>query len=128
MTGQGLYLCGCNPLDPKVQNYKRDLVFVPGMKDPVLSSKRYDKDGNEICPIHGKPLYGFMTVTKTGPQGNDVYDHKAEIERMYGGKIPEIAGPLGSPDIEDKRMNQDPEEVYMALQAERATTNGHADV
>lgn len=126
MTSPGLFLCGCNPLDKQVQNYTRELVQVPGLKEPVLSSKRYDKHGNEICPIHGKPLYGFMTPTKTGPQGNDVYDHRAEVDRIYGKSYSsDLHGSEGITDIRDTRT---PEEAYADLMAERDSSNGKAIV
>jgi hypothetical protein len=89
------FICGCDSEDPYVRNYHPKLVWQNGQQ--VLSFKHYDKQGNEICPIHGKPLKGSLTVHRLKPPA---------------GYVPKkITGELGSLRV-DKRDNRDPAEVY----------------
>lgn len=114
MSSPGKFLCGCDPKDPHVKNYSMDLVVVGTEK--VLSNKRW-KDGKEVCPIHGKPLYGSASITKRGPQGNQIIDHYAEFQAVYGrGKDAPIVS-----SVEDRRDNRDPEEVGLAYLSRKTT-------
>ena len=47
---------------------------------------------------------------KRGPQGNIVADHKADMLALYG-PLPTVDGPLGTPEIQDRRDNRDPAEL-----------------
>lgn len=57
-----------------------------------------------------------VTIYKQGVQGNMVADYYAEHLARYG---PPPSGPIGSPEISDKRDNRDPEEVGRAILLER---------
>ena len=121
MIGPGHFLCGCNPKDPHVMNYKRDVVVING--EPTLTSKRYDKKGREICPIHGQPLYGHATPFKTGPQGNDISDLAAEYKVRYGdAKRAEIVSTV--PDLRD---NRDPAVVGAGYLKRRRQKSAHTN-
>jgi hypothetical protein len=109
------YLCGCE--DKPFFRTER----VPG-KDYDTNVIR-DSEGFEVCPEHGmrevgwRGQRGHIVQTKNGPR----IDYMVE----YGGgkelKLKEIE--------EDKRFNDDPQEFYAKLVAERkaqrAGRNGH---
>jgi hypothetical protein len=100
MTAPGLFICGCNPNDPHVKNYTSD--------------PRRDKDNRQVCPIHGKPMYGIATES--------VHD---SYERIYG-KIKTSPIPAG---LEDRRDTRDPAELGEQVLAELAARrNGSGPV
>lgn len=109
---QGHYLCGCDPNNERIKSYTTSI-------DPVtqqLTSKRYDSQGFEVCPIHGKRLYGWNGIKKQGPQGNTVTDWQAEAEDLYGTASQRELGALK---IKDRRDTRDPEGVGQELLAAR---------
>lgn len=117
----GKFICGCDPKDPKIQGYYAQLV--PFGDKQVLTNKRYDKQGNEICPIHGAKLYGSASITVRGPQGNEIVDYRAEFYQRYGKKKVEIFA-----SVEDRRDNRDPSIVGAEYLSGRASAgNGHSE-
>ncbi len=108
------FLCGCDSKDPHVRNYHPKLVKQNGQD--VLAFKHFDKQGNEICPIHGVPLKGSAFPVKRGPQGNDVPDHHKDFIRRYGESRREIQS-----NVLDRRDNRDPVEVGTEVLTERET-------
>lgn len=118
----GLFLCGCDPKDPHVKNYSLNQIDELPDGTPILSGKRYDKQGREICPIHGKHLYGHASPTKTGPQGNEIIDYHKEYVRVYGKATKPVVS--SAPDLRD---NSDAAAVgaeYLARKV--AAGNGHS--
>lgn len=57
----GEFLCGCTTEE------KKDYSMQVG-KDGVLTSKRFDLQGYEICPEHGKRLVGWLSVEQRKPR------------------------------------------------------------
>jgi len=89
---QTRYTCGCDWNDPHIQRYGATM-----MPDGTITNKRYDKQGHEVCPIHGNRLYGWATTDKNDPP--------------VGYKKVAVQGELGSPDIADRRVHDDPATV-----------------
>jgi hypothetical protein len=87
-----VYICGCDYRDPHIQRYG-----VTVHSDGSITNKRYDRNGYEVCPIHGLRLRGWATVPRTSPP----------IGAM---REPSPKGDLGS-EIPDRRDNRDPATV-----------------
>jgi hypothetical protein len=96
LTGQ--FLCGCWPLEKR--NY--------------ISDKRIDSEGYEVCPEHGQRLYGWNTRMVHGVQGQNVLDYST---------MGKNSGHFNFPDVEDRRDNRDPQEVWAEMQLERMHEN-----
>ena len=82
-----------------------------------------EHSGNEACLVWEEEKISAMPVVahyKQGPQGNLVADHRADFLARYSGNVPKIDGPLGTPEIEDRRNNGDPAEIGAAWLAARA--------
>lgn len=60
--GPGQYLCGCDP-ETKLRYYSSVDENV------VHTSRRYDERGNEVCPEHGEPMYGWRSQIIQTPRG-----------------------------------------------------------
>lgn len=102
MTRPGLFLCGCDPENPRIKHYS----FHPDSNGGG-TFKRFNDQGQEVCPWHGVPLYGFLTPLVTGPQGNRIIDYS-----KAGSKRPLKLKPTESIDRRDTR---DPLEVGRTL-------------
>jgi hypothetical protein len=100
--------------------------------DPNCKEPLNEHSGSEPClrwvedeiPLRGGPMQ-FQGFWKRGPQGNMIYDFAGEFRARFG-KAPD--GPLGTPEVEDRRDNRDPAalgtSVLTARAAERAERNG----
>lgn len=65
---KSLFLCGCNLED------KKHYSTFSSEDGKVLSHRRFDKQGYEVCPEHGERKFGWRSPMILGPQGNDVID------------------------------------------------------
>lgn len=92
MTSPGLFLCGCDPNSERIKTYR---MSASALQQGVMSFKRHDPKGREICPIHGKQLYGHLT--EEGPYSHTELKNKDKE--------------LGSPNVKDIRDNSDPTEL-----------------
>lgn len=114
MTRPGRYLCGCNP--DKMRNYFTSI-------DPVTeiaNSTRFDDAGNQVCPEHGEPLYGFRSPLVETPLGGRLdYSNMGRDKKSL-----KLTDPS---EYEDRRDNRDPVQVYSEIAASRrASGNGHS--
>jgi len=67
VTRLGLFLCGCDPVQKR--NYN-----VTVTNDGVLTDRRFDDEGYEICPEHGVRLYGWASPSFQHPGGQTLLD------------------------------------------------------
>jgi hypothetical protein len=98
------YLCGCDYKDPRIQEYG-----VTVHSDGTMTKKRYDRQGFEVCPIHGMRLRGWYSEQERAPKPK-----------------PRTSGPMGTPGTEDRRDLRDPQEVGEAYLQRDAAENGRA--
>jgi len=80
-----------------------------------------EHSGNEACLVWEKepvPALPVVAHYKQGPQGNLVADHRADWLARYG-QPSRVSGPLGTPEIQDRRDNRDPAVIGAALLASR---------
>lgn len=110
---RGRYLCGCDPNDEFLQRYQCTVTPTGEM-----SFKRYDHEGYEVCPQHGKRMYGWASPIKQGPQGNTIADWHSWYLANFGRGTLEINQTI----TEDHRDNRDPTVVGNALLAQRKRT------
>jgi len=83
-----------------------------------------EHSGNEACLVwetEAAPEPMVVAHYKQSPTGSLVADHRADMLARYGGRLPEISGPLGTPEIRDVRDNRDPVQVGEAELAARAS-------
>jgi hypothetical protein len=99
----GLFICGCDPASEKIKGYRMEIV--PGTD--ILSPKAHDYEGYEVCPVHGKRMYGWGTTHKDVP-------HPDTAKQMTGN----VSVKSTMPDLRD---NRDPTALGLALLSK---TNG----
>lgn len=106
---QTRYICGCDWRDPNIQRYGATVL-----PDGNITNKRYDREGYEICPIHGARLQGWASTGRSEPP----------IGSLRG---PVPKGGLGS-EIPDRRDPRDPatvgEEWLQESEEARRAANG----
>lgn len=106
---RGTFLCGCIPAEKR--NYSGDVVTtVSG--DRVYQDKRYDSGGHEVCPEHGERFYGWRDDDMTMP--NYVERGNGRPPLFIAPKMPALKS---RSEVEDRRDNRDPEEVYAAMKS-----------
>jgi hypothetical protein len=105
MIGRGKFLCGCDPSRKKNYRFATD--------NGMLSAKRYDEQGFEICPEHGQRMYGWGSPLVQHKAGQEVLDFSG-----FGGKR-KLKLVTTTP---DRRDNRNPVEDHDAIMADwRAT-------
>lgn len=96
----GNFLCGCSPEQKKNYCYN--------MSGEILTSKRYDDAGYEVCPEHGARIYGW---------------NSPQVQHASGHYVPDWANAGSSKplklrtDTVDKRDNRDPLEMAREREA-----------
>lgn len=85
-----------------------NVVHDPNCNDPLN-----EHSGNEACLSWEKVDDEIKPIAVAhytqGPQGNQIADYRADFFARYGPVV--VRRPLGSPGIEDRRDNRDPEIV-----------------
>lgn len=117
MIAPGRFLCGCSPAEKK--HYSGDVHRPPFSHEDIYTDKRYDRQGFEVCPEHGERMYGWKSVpvVEAGAKRQD-------FSGLSSGEYKPSAEVL---EIEDRRDNRDPEEVFLDRKREKAQSqNGHA--
>jgi hypothetical protein len=85
------------------------VVHDPRCREPIN-----EHIGTEACLSYEEPEEDVVAVIpvalyKRGPQGNMIIDYHGDY-RLRHGETPK--GPIGSPEIADRRDNRDPQAVY----------------
>lgn len=99
------YLCGCDYKEKRIQEYG-----VTVHSDGSMTKKRYDREGFEVCPIHGKRLVGWYSELERNPKPQ-----------------PRTNRPLGTPGVADRRDLRDPAELGQAHLDRDAAGNGRVE-
>lgn len=93
---RGQFLCGCNPA--RKGNYSIVPVQAAGGVE-LMSGKRHDHEGYEVCPEHGQRMYGWNSPLVQHSAGQEVIDYG----QMGRGKAR-----IKPSTVEDRRDTRDP--------------------